>query len=761
MLKLYIMVFMLTAIILLLGVIYISTKHSIRGNKLNQSVVLLLGAAIVTTLSYTYAISVRDIIKAEHAYALYFASIDWLLLAFIFYARQYTKVWSGSYAAPMITTFVAILDNISLFTNFKWHHAFHLVETKTFTGEAFYNFVSNDYYLVHITFSYILVALVVIIFAEKTYATSGFHRNRYLSILVMFVGIILLNMAYLFLDFSIDISICFYAIASIFIGYYTLLYNPRSFVEYMLTTITERMECALVAFDENDNCIYTNQFANRMFDTRGNRKLLDERFRKWRDGRDTNSIANSSWNDVYKINDEDYRFDVHFNKIYDSKGHYSGCYMSFYDVTGDYVAFEEEKYRSSHDPLTGALNRESFYKEARRILDENNEVEYVMVCCNIKGFKLVNEMFGFEAADQVLIKVAELIQSKMKEGSAFSRLEGDRFAVLMPKERYSEELFMTNMNIISNILNNSQYRMVILTGVYDIYDRDISVAAMCDGAYVAIDSVRDSYKNTIAYYGDMLRNEYMSEQKIIAEFENALSSGQFAIFLQPVINMKGKCNFAEALVRWVHPERGIVPPASFVPLLEKTGYIYKLDQYVWEQAVKRLAFWSTKGRDDCSISVNISVKDFYYIDLFETLVSLVRKYNVDPDRLKLEITESVFMNEKERQIEIINSLRDFGFTIEIDDFGSGYSSLNMLKEVPANILKMDMAFISMGNNAEKGRKIVNTIVSLAKALDMQVIVEGVETEDQVEFLSGTKADYLQGFYFDRPLTIKQFEEKYL
>jgi EAL domain-containing protein (putative c-di-GMP-specific phosphodiesterase class I) len=303
--------------------------------------------------------------------------------------------------------------------------------------------------------------------------------------------------------------------------------------------------------------------------------------------------------------------------------------------------------------------------------------------------------------------------------------------------------------------------MVILIGVYDIFDREAPIISMVDGAFLAIDSVKNSFKNTIAYYGDMLRHEYLTEQKIIGEFEEALSNGQFAMFLQPVMNTDNKMVIAEALVRWIHPDRGIIAPASFIPLLEKTGYIYKLDLYIWEQAAKRIAYWNSIGHDDLSISVNISVKDFYYVDLFEALVGIVEKYNINPSHLKLEITETVFMTEKERQIEIINSLKDYGFLIEIDDFGSGYSSLNMLKEMPADILKMDMAFLSMDKNVSRGRKIVNTIITLAKALGMMVIIEGVETEEQLNYLKGTGADYLQGYYFSKPLPVKQFEDAYL
>lgn len=752
---------MLTAFVMLACAVYIGTRHTIKHSKLSISIIQLFIVGIITSLAYVRAISTHDFGQAEFGYALYFAGIDWLLITFVFYARQYTRIWLDTYSAPLIIAAIAVLDSISLFANQKWHHAFSLVERRLNPEEWFYAFEINDYYLVHLVFCYILVAIIVVVLLKKTIITSGFHRNRYLAILIMFVGIIFLNVLYLFFDFPVDVSICFYSVAAVYVGYYSLLYNPKTFVEYMLTTITERMECALISFDENDCCIYSNQFANRLFCPSGEKRVFEDRFRKWRDGRETNSISNSSWNDIFNINGDEYRFDIHFNKIYDKKGYYCGCYLSFYDVTGDFIAYEEEKYRSTHDSLTGALNREAFFEEVRNILDEYPNVEYVMVCCNIKGFKLINDMFGVEEADRLLIRCADTIREKIQKGATFARLEADRFAVLMPKSRYTEELFMTGMNMVSNYLNNAQYRMVILVGVYEIFDKQAPVISMVDGAFLAIDSISSSFKNSIAYYGDMLRREYLSEQKILGEFEEALQTGQFAMFLQPIVNMDQKVKLSEALVRWIHPDRGIIAPASFIPLLEKTGYIYKLDMYIWEQAAKRLAYWTSMGFDDLSISVNISVKDFYYIDLYETLVGLVEKYHIHPSRLKLEITETIFMTEKERQLEIINSLKEYGFLVEIDDFGSGYSSLNMLKEVPADILKMDMAFLSMDKNVTRGRKIVNTIITLAKALGMLVIIEGVETQEQMEYLRGTGADYLQGYFFDKPLPVKRFEELYL
>ena len=306
---------MLTAFIMLACAVYIGTRHTIKHSKLSISIIQLFIVGIITSLAYVRAISTHDFGQAEFSYALYFAGIDWLLITFVFYARQYTKIWLETYSAPLITTAIATLDSISLFANQKWHHAFSLVERRLNPEEWFYAFEINDYYLVHLVFCYILVAIIVVVLLKKTIITSGFHRNRYLAILIMFVGIIFLNVLYLFFDFPVDVSICFYSVAAVYVGYYSLLYNPKTFVEYMLTTITERMECALISFDENDCCIYSNQFANRLFCPSGEKRVFEDRFRKWRDGRETNSISNSSWNDIFNINGDEYRFDIHFNKI--------------------------------------------------------------------------------------------------------------------------------------------------------------------------------------------------------------------------------------------------------------------------------------------------------------------------------------------------------------------------------------------------------------------------------------------------------------
>lgn len=759
----FMFILLATLFITVINAVFLAKKTKGKENKLYKSILSLHIVGMPTILAYALAISTQSYDLAYLSYSIFFCGIDWLLLITTYYVREYTQTWEDSFATSLVMTIMVITDNISLLAANIWHHAFVIDRYDGGAGYFFYVFFPTSYYTVHLTLCYILAAVIILILGRKAFCTGGIHRTRYLIILGIFLLVLLTDGIFLLFQLPIDASVIFFMIGFLMAGYCSLVYNPRAFVEYMLASLTEKMECAIIAFDENDDCIYSNQRANHLFNTTCESDFYNDWFDKWKKGRKSCDIANESWNEVVAADEirPECHYDVHFNKIYDQKGYYCGSYFSYYDVTSDYMAYEEEKYRLSHDVLTGALNRESFYDNVKQAFVTYPNTDYVIACSNIKGFKLINDIFGLDVADSVLIKIAEVIREHIRAGSIYARLEADRFAVLLPKDRFSEELFRDGMREIENLLNNTQYKMAIHVGVYEVYDKSLSVASMCDRAFLAIDSIKDSFKVDIAYYGDAMRHDYMCEQKIIAEFETALARGEFAMFLQPLVSPDDSVTLAEALVRWVSPEKGIVPPVAFIPILERTGYIYKLDRFIWEQAAKRLALWRATGHEDNCISVNISVKDFYYINIYDTLVSIVEKYDIDPSHLKLEITESVFMTETSRQLEIINTLIDYGFVIEIDDFGSGYSSLNMLKEVPASILKLDMAFLSVTKNTDKSRKIVDTIIALAKALDMKVVVEGVETKEQVDYLRGVGTDYLQGYYFDKPITVNQFEKKYL
>ena len=287
-----------------------------------------------------------------------------------------------------------------------------------------------------------------------------------------------------------------------------------------------------------------------------------------------------------------------------------------------------------------------------------------------------------------------------------------------------------------------------------------SVSIMCDKANLASETIKNEYKSNIAYYTERLFESSIEERRIIGEFERAISNNEFEMYLQPQVDSSGNLYGAEALVRWQHPERGLLSPAIFIDVLEKTGFIYKLDRYMWDKAAKKLGEWKKEGKDQYHISVNISTKDFYLVDVYETFVGLVDKYDIDPVNLNIEITETTLMSDFDKNMGIIRLLQNYGFNIEIDDFGSGYSSLNMLKDISADVLKIDMGFLRASENEAKGLDILESIITLAGKLGMKVITEGVETKKQLYMLVEMGCDMYQGYYFSKPIPVDEFEKKY-
>jgi len=258
-----------------------------------------------------------------------------------------------------------------------------------------------------------------------------------------------------------------------------------------------------------------------------------------------------------------------------------------------------------------------------------------------------------------------------------------------------------------------------------------------------------------------MRSNVKYEQELISGLSRAIENEELKMYLQPQTTKDGKLLGAEALVRWEHPEQGFIMPGKFIPVFEKNGLIAEVDKYMWETACKQIKKWNENGYEDLYISVNISPRDFYFLDIYQIFTDLIKKYDISPKSLKLEITETAIVMDVKRQMELIGKLRDAGFIVEIDDFGSGYSSLNMLKDLYVDILKIDMVFLRKSNDEERSKKILQMIITLAKQLGMPAITEGVETVEQVEFLSEMGCEMFQGYYFAKPMSVLDFEKQYL
>lgn len=421
---------------------------------------------------------------------------------------------------------------------------------------------------------------------------------------------------------------------------------------------------------------------------------------------------------------------------------------------------KEEQFIASHDSLTGLYNRESFFKKAEETIHKDPQKKRYMVCTNIKNFKLTNDLFGKEMGDRVLMDQAKLLMLAKYDECIYGRIAGDKFAMLIPKENFNPQLAVQNTSKLQYLINDTNYKLHVSIGAYEIQDSGERAQVMCDKANMAIESMQGDYSRVVAYYDEKMLGKMVQEKNVLSEFDHALETNQFCMYLQPQIKNTGELSGAEAIVRWRHPAKGILMPADFIEIIEKRGYIYKLDRYMWEQAAAKLCDWKKRGINNINISVNVSTKDFYYIDLYKAFTGLAEKYDIAPDLFNIEITETAFVGDMKMHLAVIKKLREYGFHIEIDDFGSGYSSLNMLKDIEVDILKIDMAFLEETITTERTRIIIKSVIAMAKELGMEVITEGVRNEEHVTFLKEAGCDIFQGFYFDRPISVEEFEKQY-
>ena len=413
------------------------------------------------------------------------------------------------------------------------------------------------------------------------------------------------------------------------------------------------------------------------------------------------------------------------------------------------------------DRLTGLFTKEYFYQKVRQQLLADPEGTYCIIGSNVENFKLYNDTFGIPAGDRLLRQIADMGRRMVEDSGFCGRFTADRFLIFQraDKERADREALgrVMEAQTVPTMKN-----AVMRWGIYEIIDRTVPVEQMCDRALLAADSIKGQFDQFVAVYDDALRGKLLREKAITDAMATALEEGQFTVYLQPKYSLREECmTGAEALVRWKHPQWGIVSPGEFIPLFEKNGFIRMLDRYIWEQVCRLLRDWKQQGRTPLPLSVNVSRADVFDDHLADTLLELTRQYGVEPGLLHLEITESAYSENTERIIGTTEQLRKLGFVMEMDDFGSGYSSLNMLSRMKLDVLKLDMKFIQNEMDKPAELSILNDIINMAHRMGLSVVAEGVETREQMKYLQMAGCDYVQGYFFARPMPIPEFEELWM
>lgn len=410
-----------------------------------------------------------------------------------------------------------------------------------------------------------------------------------------------------------------------------------------------------------------------------------------------------------------------------------------------------QKFTSDRAPMI-------IHHQAEQLINRNPDKKFAVLQFDVPGFKMINERYGEEGAEKLLKFFSDSLKVICNQFQVFSRLTADVFMIITP---YTDEksiydfIAMLDKTLLG--YEDMEYRLVY--GVCYIGDLSAGLRRYGDSAAIARQKVKENALTHIAFFSGDMRKEMELNKSIEYRMEKAMDNGEFRMFLQPKFSIaNGGIVGAEALVRWITLEGKIIPPMDFVPLFEKNGFIIKMDAYMWEQACVKLRNWIDEGKKIIPISVNVSRKHLKDDNFVKVLNELVKKYNIPKKYLEIEITETL---EGQYSEQGIKALKESGFRLLMDDFGSGYSSLNTLKDTRFDVIKIDRGFLQGFIDTERGQKIVEHTIQMTRDIGLDIVAEGVETKAQAEFLSQCGCDVAQGFYYAKPMNVTEFENKYL
>ncbi len=409
---------------------------------------------------------------------------------------------------------------------------------------------------------------------------------------------------------------------------------------------------------------------------------------------------------------------------------------------------------TERDQLTGLYNKDYFFNYANQYDVYHQDMDMDAMVVNISHFHMINERHGKAYGDDVLRRVGRKLQAFVSgEGGIVCRRDGDTFLIYCPHcENYNE--------ILEDAASGMDSKVRLRMGVYPRVDKSLDIERRFDRAKLASDMVRDSFTKTVALYDEQMHHLEIYTEQLLEDFPTAITEKQFVVHYQPKFAIQGTMpvlNSAEALVRWRHPRFGMISPAHFIPLFESNGLIRQLDSFVWREVAAQMRDWKDRLGMCVPVSVNVSRVDIFDYDLVDHMKALIRKFDLSPDEFLLEITESAYTQDSTQIINTVKALREAGFHIEIDDFGSGYSSLNMISTLPMDALKLDMEFMHNAFKERKNTRMLDAVIDIAYSLDVPTIAEGVETAEQMFALKAMGCDIVQGFYFSKPLPADEFE----
>lgn len=687
-------------------------------------------------------------------YSLHYGFMSFLCAELFLFTIDFCHKKRIPLVARIIVWVIMITDAASFFLNIKYKHIFDCVYY--FPGG---NIFEVPAFKIHLALCYTFVAAALLVLLIYGIISVKFYRIQYFSLFISMSVLITINAFYIMIGVPRDYSEFSYSLILLAFTFIINKYIPRHLEHRMTWLLVDRVKYGVLFYNHHDHLIFENENAKRLACNFGNHYFRKEVWKNLKLEDPEDSEEHSKIISVLSDEGEIYYYSVKFRKL--TENHFSRTetivrYLLIEDITQEHIEKRKNEFLATHHFVTELYNQAHFCKKASELVKNNRQTKYAVVCITINKLRIYNEIFGRGMGDKILCTVANRLRGlKLDSKIVYGHYYSGHFVVCMPiADACIEKLNSLNF---SNTVTADDIAVDLYYGMVQVNDVEEDMRVNCERAITAANTIKGSNVHFWAEYSFTMNNQFLHEQEIAAKFPKAIKNNDISIYIQPQIStVTGALVGGEVLVRWIEGDN-VLSPAQFVPVLEKKGLIPALDYAVWEQAVKTLYYMHSIGLP-ISLSVNIAAQDFYRYNLFEVFTELVKKYDVKPEFLKLEITETEYLMDMETQINLIKMLQKEGFKIEMDDFGSGYSSLNTLKEMPVDVLKMDMKFFDGAGSKERSHIIIRNTIGMAHELGMPVIAEGVETEEQAEYLKKLGCDVIQGYFYSRPIPVEKFIE---
>ena len=752
--------FIVVFAVLIATLLYCSHASMCSKKSIGKSVCLFCLSLVPLVLGNMFIIGTSTRVVALVGYYMYYIGMDIAMYALLRFTREYCHEKNAKNQKDQIVPFwlhiLFTIDVIQLLLNNFFTQAFELQEVSAY-GKPYFLSVPHIGISIHRVVCYSAIAIVMIVFIKRAIKAPVLYKERYIVILMTLILGTLWQAYYVFFRIPIDRSMVGFTILGLLIYYFAILYRPLRLLDRMLADIVSDTKVAVALYGPEGRCIWVNEPVKELTgiqsdDLEKASTTLISLFgdiNQLPEGKETEKILGTSPNErCYMVAHG--KFNDRFNRPI-------GTYIKVRDITSEKERLKKELFAANHDALTGIYNREYTFKVISDRLKQQALKDYYVASTYICDFKMFNDVFGREFGDAALIQIADWLKKFADDTCIYGRIAGDTFGSCLPKKLFVEEVLEKELSQFKVKMGDTEQRLVIHIGFCEIEDGDRDPSVLFDRALMALDSIKNDYRKHVAFFDKKIREKMVWDQEISSQLDVAIAENQVVPYLQPIADTSGKIVGAEALVRWIHPAHGFMSPGDFIPLFEDNGMITDLDKHIWKSTCAILSRWE-KTHPDFFISVNVSPKDFYMTDVLAEIVSDVVEYDIDPHRLRIEVTESSIMRDTEDKMRLLEEFRKQGFIIEMDDFGSGYSSLNMLKDMPVDILKIDMKFLGKSNDEEKADIIVKNVIRLAEDLQIISLAEGVETVEQFERLKELGCHLFQGYYFSKPIPVADFEE---